>query len=96
MQVQTTSDEQKGLTVEIMGEDYSLADIIHHELLEEKSVTFAGVIPPHPLIKKLVLKVRSQRIKPEKAFLNSVERADETIRELLETTKKALGSGGSS
>jgi len=95
MQVQTTSDEEKGLTVEIMGEDYALADIIHHELLEEKSVTFAGVIPPHPLIKKLVLKVRSQRIKPEKAFLNSVERAAETTKELLETTTKALGSGGS-
>ena len=93
MQVQTTSEDEKGLTVEIMGEDYALADIVHHELLEEKSVTFAGVIPPHPLIKKLVLKVRSQRIKPEKAFRNSVDRAAETTRELLESTKKALGGG---
>ena len=95
MQVQTTSNEEKGLTVEILGEDYALADIVHHELLEEKSVTFAGVLPPHPLIKKLVLKVRSQRIKPEKAFLNSVERAEKTTQELLDATKKALGSGGS-
>jgi DNA-directed RNA polymerase subunit L len=95
MQVQTTSDDEKGLTVEITGEDYALADIIHHELLDEKSVTFAGVLPPHPLIKKLVLKVRSQRIKPEKAFLNSVERAAETTQELFESAKKALGSGGS-
>lgn len=96
MQVQTTSEDEKGLTVEIMGEDYSLADIVHHELLEEKSVTFAGVLPPHPLIKKLVLKIRSQRIKPEKAFHNSVERAVKTTRELFESTKKALGSGESS
>ena len=91
MQVQTSSDEEKGLTVEITGEDYSLAEIVHHELLEEKSVTFAGVLPPHPLIKKLVLKVRSQRIKPEKAFANSVERAMETSEELLGSAKKALG-----
>ncbi len=91
MQVQTSSDEEKGLTVEITGEDYSLAEIVHHELLEEKSVTFAGVLPPHPLIKKLVLKVRSQRIKPEKAFANSVERAMETSEELLDGAKKALG-----
>jgi DNA-directed RNA polymerase subunit L len=95
MQVQTTSEDEKGLTVEITGEDYSLAEIVHHELLEEKSVTFAGVLPPHPLIKKLVLKVRAQRIKPEKAFANSVERAIETTQELLDGVKKALGGGSS-
>jgi DNA-directed RNA polymerase subunit L len=91
MQVQTTNEDEKGLTVEITGEDYSLAEIVHHELLEEKSVTFAGVLPPHPLIKKLVLKVRSQRVKPEKAFANSVGRATETTQDLLEAVKKALG-----
>ncbi len=91
MQVQTTSEDEKGLTVEITGEDYSLAEIVHHELLEEKSVTFAGVLPPHPLIKKLVLKVRSQRIKPEKAFANSVQRAIDTTHELLEGVQGALG-----
>lgn len=93
MQVQTTNEDEKGLTVEITGEDYSLAEIVHHELLEEKSVTFAGVLPPHPLIKKLVLKVRSQRVKPEKAFANSVERAMETTHELLDGVKKAIGGG---
>ncbi len=93
MQVQTTSEDEKGLTVEITGEDYSLAEIVHHELLEEKSVTFAGVLPPHPLVKKLVLKVRAQRIKPEKAFANSVQRAIETTHELLDSVNKALGGG---
>jgi DNA-directed RNA polymerase subunit L len=93
LQVQATTDAEKGLTVEITGEDYSLAEIVHYELLEEKSVTFAGVLPPHPLIKKLVLKVRAQRIKPEKAFSNSVERAIQTTQELLEGVQKALGGG---
>ena len=95
MQIQTTSEDEKGLTVETTGEDYSLAEIVHHELLDEKSVTFAGVLPPHPLIKKLVLKVRAQRVKPEKAFANSVERAMETTNELLDGVKKALGGASS-
>lgn len=95
MQIQTTSEDEKGFTVEITGEDYSLAEIVHHELLEEKSVTFAGVLPPHPLIKKLVLKVRAQRIKPEKAFSNSVERAMETTNDLYSSVKKALGGASS-
>ncbi len=81
--------------MEITDEDYSLAEIVHHELLEEKSVTFAGVLPPHPLIKKLVLKVRAQRTKPEKVFANSVERAMETTKELYDGVKKALGGGSS-
>ena len=93
MQVQTTSEGEKGLTVEITGEDYSLAEIVHHELLEEKSVTFAGVLPPHPLLKKLVLRVRAQRIKPEKAFVNSVQRAIDTTKELYESVDKAFGGG---
>ena len=95
MQIQASVEDEKGLVVEITGEDYSLAEIVHYELLEEKSVTFAGVLPPHPLIKKLVLKVRSQRVKPEKAFSNSVERAVGTTQELLSSMKKALGGGSS-
>ncbi len=95
MQIQATVEDEKGLVVEITGEDYSLAEIVHYELLEEKSVTFAGVLPPHPLIKKLVLKVRSQRTRPEKAFSNSVERAVQTTQELLANMKKALGGGPS-
>ena len=91
MQVQTINEGEKGLTVEIMGEDYSLAEIVHHELLEEKSVTFAGVLPPHPLIKKLVLKVRAQRVKPEKAFVISLQRAIDTAQELRESVQKAVG-----
>ena len=95
MQIHATQEDERGLTVEITGEDYSLAEIVHHELLEEKSVTFAGVLPPHPLVKKLVLRVRAQRIKPEKAFANSVERAINTTQELLDGVKKALGGGSS-
>jgi DNA-directed RNA polymerase subunit L len=93
LQIQTLNEDDKGLTVEITGEDYSLAEIVHHELLEEKNVTFAGVLPPHPLVKKLVLKVRAQRIRPEKAFVNSVQRAIETTQELYGAVKSQLGGG---
>ena len=83
------------MAVEIAGEDYSLAEIVHRELLEEKNVTFAGVLPPHPLIKKLFLRVRAQRIKPEKAFVNSVQRAVDTTGELYKSVEKAFGEGPS-
>ena len=94
MQVQVSRKEDREFTVEVTGEDYSLAEIVHHELLDENNVTFAGVLPPHPLIKKLVVKVRAQRIKPEKALLASLERAQANSHELLDAVTKAI-SGGS-
>lgn len=93
MQVQISREGEREFTVEVTGEDYSLAEIIHHELLDEKNVTFAGVLPPHPLIKKLVLKVRAQRIKPEKAFLTGIEKAQTNAHELLEVVNQALNGG---
>jgi len=93
MQVQVSHEGEREFTVEVTGEDYSLAEIIHHELLDEKNVTFAGVLPPHPLIKKLVLKVRAQRIKPEKAFLVAVERGKSKAHELLEVVNEAFSGG---
>jgi DNA-directed RNA polymerase subunit L len=93
MQIRATNEGERGLAVEITGEDLSLAEIVHHELLEEKNVTFAGVVPPHPLIKTLFLRVRAQRIKPEKAFVNSVQRAAETTVELRDSIEKAFGGG---
>jgi len=90
MQVQMTHGDERLFTVELVGEDYSLAEIVHHELLDEKNVTFAGVAPPHPLIKKLTIKVRVQRVKPERAFLTSVERAENNAHELHEAVQKAL------
>jgi len=91
LQIQTSHEGEKTFTVEVVDEDYSLAEIVHHELLDEKNVTFAGVLPPHPLLKKLVLKVKAQRIKPEKAFSNSVERAVTATHELLDRITSALG-----
>jgi len=93
MQVQVSHEDEKSFKVEVSGEDYALAEIIHHELLNEKNVTFAGVVPPHPLIKRIVLKVRAQRIKPEKAFVASLENAGKTVHELLESATKAFGGG---
>jgi DNA-directed RNA polymerase subunit L len=96
MLVQVSRKDEREFTVEVTGEDYSLAEIVHHELLDEKNVTFAGVLPPHPLIKKLVVKVRAQRIKPEKAFLASLEKAETNTRELLDAVTKAVAKSGGS
>ena len=93
MLVQVLREGEREFTVEVTGEDYSLGEIIHHELLDGKNVTFAGVLPPHPLIKKLIIKVKAQRIKPEKAFMTGLETAQSNTQSLLDAVKKALSGG---
>ena len=93
MQVVISRGDEREFVVEVTGEDYSLAEIVHHELLDEKNVTFAGVLPPHPLIKKLVLRVRAQRMKPEKVLLTSLEKAATNVHSLQEAVSRALSGG---
>jgi DNA-directed RNA polymerase subunit L len=93
MQVQIVYEDDKAFTLEVVGEDYALAEIIHHELLNEKNITFAGVLQSHPLIKRLVVKVKAQRIKPEKALLTSIENSKIATNELLKVVTQALSGG---
>ena len=76
------------LQVVIDREDYSLADIIHKELMNVKHVKFAGVPPPHPLIKTLTIEVSTDSNKPEKALEEALELSKQRISELLKLAKE--------
>lgn len=73
---------KSAIQVQIDGEDYSLADVVHKELLRLKKVTFAGVAPPHPLIKTLTIQVHTDSIDPEKALKEAVKMCQERVSEL--------------
>ncbi len=73
-------------------EDYSVADIVHQELLNIRHVKFAGVPPPHPLIKTLTIQVHTDGSKPTKALLEAIEASQERISELLKAAKQAFPS----
>lgn len=76
------------MNVQIDKEDYSVADIIHKELLNVKHVKFAGVPPPHPLIKTLTIRVHTDGYKPTKSLLDAVELSQDKIADLLKLSKQ--------
>jgi DNA-directed RNA polymerase subunit L len=76
------------LEVVIDKEDYSIADIIHKELMNVKHVKFAGVPPPHPLLKTLTIEVSTDTNKPNKALEEAVEISQEKVAELLKLAKE--------
>ena len=78
------------IKVEIEREDYSLADIVHKELLNVKHVKFSGVAPPHPLIKTLTLEVSTDSTNPTKALKDALELSKNRVSELLVLAKEAF------
>jgi DNA-directed RNA polymerase subunit L len=69
--------------IQIEKEDYSIADILHRELLNVKHVKFSGVPPPHPLIKTLTVQVHTDGANPIKLIREALDLAQERVVELL-------------
>jgi DNA-directed RNA polymerase subunit L len=81
------------IQVQIDGEDYSVADIVHKELLSVKHVKFAGVAPPHPLIKTLSIQLHTDGSAGPDAnelLKEAVTNALERMEEIMDATKKAF------
>jgi DNA-directed RNA polymerase subunit L len=82
------------IELELQDEDISIADVIHHEALRDKHVVFAGVVAPHPLQKRAVLKIRTDGTDA----LDVLRRASRTslakIEELL-SQLRVVSKGGS-
>jgi len=93
MKINKVSDNTIELTLE--DEDFSIADIIHQELLKNSKVVFAGISPSHPLIKRYVAKIQTVRnVKPISAVVSSGKSAAKTAAEILNAVDKALGGRG--
>src|SRR5579863_4087946 len=78
----------EAIQIQIDGEDYSVADIVHKELLGVKHVKFAGVAPPHPLIKTLTIQVHTDGGNANELLKQAVSNASEKTQEILEAVKK--------
>jgi DNA-directed RNA polymerase subunit L len=76
--------------IQIDKEDYSVADIVHKELLGLKHVKFAGVPPPHPLLKTLTIQVHTDGTKPTKSLVEAVEVAQERVADLLKLAREVF------
>lgn len=75
------------IQIQIEGEDYSVADIVHKELLGVKHVKFAGVAPPHPLIKTLTIQVHTDGGDANDLLKQATANAQAITQEILEAAR---------
>ncbi len=90
MQLKITPLSKESVQVQIEGEDYSVCDIIHKELLGLKHVKFAGVAPPHPLIKTMTIQFHTDGADSNKILSEAIENAQKKIGELLDLANGAF------
>ena len=76
--------------MEIENEDLSIGQILRKEVIENKDVVFAGVVKPHPLIKKFELTVQSNKEQPIDELIRGGNNAIKVSEELQKKYKKLL------
>ena len=73
MNAQVISSEPKEISLSITETDIGILYIIQHELLQESSIDFAGVIVKHPLTNECWMRINSSS-KP----LNEIKKASDS------------------
>src|SRR5579863_905328 len=80
----------EAIQIQIDGEDYSVADIIHKELLGVRHVKFAGVAPPHPLIKTLTVQVHTDGQDAHELLRQAISNAEARTNDILDAARKVF------
>ncbi len=90
MNVKVIRMSDSAIQVQIEGVDYSVSDIIHKELLGLRHVKFAGVAPPHPLIKIITIQIHTDGVLPKNTLKEAVNISESKVEELLAVTRETF------
>ncbi len=90
MEVNIIEEKGNELKLEIKDEGHTLGNLIQHELLKDKNIEYASYVVPHPLIKSMILYIKSVgRKSPKKTLLEALARSRNNLDKLLEAFEKA-------
>jgi len=84
MDLKLIGESEIRLTIQIENADFSMSDIIHHELLKHPEVSIAGVLSPHPLLNQYNIKMEVKKnSNPKEILLSSSKSALKTANLML-------------
>ncbi len=92
--ISIVSKNKSSLELEISDQDQALIAIVHHELIASKNVQFAAFKAPHPLLKKILLKIDTKVSDPFTELSSSCKTASTEIKKLSVEASKIVGGGG--
>ncbi len=88
MKLKVKEKEKKALELEMEDVDYSIGDIIRHELLQDEKVSFAGFYDTHPLIRNISMRVESPN--PKESLLIAIEKALKRVKEISSKAEEVI------
>jgi DNA-directed RNA polymerase subunit L len=88
LEVKIVPLEENTIEAQVDGLDYGIAEIVHDELLKNNKVVFAGVAPPHPLVKRIIIRVKTNGADPVESLTNAIKDATEKVNLLKEQVQK--------
>lgn len=91
MVVKVASSTENLIELHLEDIDYSVAEIVHHELLGDKRVVFAGLMAPHPLLKRVVMKVQTGKTGVSEVLADNSKKALAQSTQILNEVKRAIG-----
>ena len=91
MNVKIITMSDSAIQLQIDGVDYCVSDIIHKELLGVRHVKFAGVAPPHPLIKIITIQIHTDgSSSPKELVREAIRISQKRTGELLDTARQTF------
>ncbi len=91
MELKLIEETKSGIKLQIEKVDFSIPDILHQEILKDSNVVFAGVLPPHPILKQLIIKIEVKpKIQPIKILTASSEKAWKQAESIMKETQQIL------
>ncbi len=91
MELKLIEETKSGIKLQIEKVDFSIPDIIHQEILKDSNVVFAGVLPPHPILKQFIIKMEVKpKFKPIQILITSSEKAWKQAESILKEAQQIL------
>ncbi len=91
MDINLVEETKSDISIQIENIDFSIPDILHHETLKDPNVVFAGVKPPHPILKQFILKIKvNPKLKPLSILIANSEKAVKNTKLILKEAQQAF------
>lgn len=71
----------------IYNEDDTIGNLLAYQLYENPKVDFAGYLIPHPLDKKVIIRIRENSGDPTKILINDIEQIMKLIKDVMKSFK---------
>lgn len=91
MDLKLIKETKTRIGLQIEKEDFSIPDIIHHELLKDSKVIFAGVEQLHPILKRHIIKVGTKKTaNPIVTVMAGSKRAVKNAEAIMKETERVF------